>query len=82
MAAGYAEWLAVLNQLAGTKGLGELAAANAYAGTTNMGLEAALSIKAYGKIGYEINSSCNKIAGTTGMEALHALNIKAGNAAP
>jgi hypothetical protein len=72
-----AGWLAVLNNLAGTSGLGELAAANAYAGTTNLGLLAALNSKA-GTSNLGLNAVCNSIAGTTGLEALDAICQKTG----
>ena len=73
-------WQAVLNQLAGTSGLGENEAANiyAYGKDKGVGLERALCDKA-GLVGAELNASCNAIAGTTGLEALKALNRKAGN---
>jgi hypothetical protein len=76
-AAPTAGWLYVLNTLAGTKNLGELGAANAYAGTTGLGLLAALNVKA-GTKNLGLDAVCNSIAGTTGMSALGALCTKAG----
>lgn len=78
---GYVGWLAVLNQLAGTSGLGELAAANAYAGTKGLGLLAALNVKA-GTKNLGLNAVCNSIAKTTGLEPLAALNSAVGNSRP
>ena len=81
-------WQAVLNQLAGTSGLGENAAANmpwasapVTTGTTNLGLLAALNHKAGTKYD-DINLVCNAIAGTNGLEALQALNLLAGHSDP
>ena len=80
--------IAVLNQLAGTRGLGELEAANTWAGTSGMGLEWALNAKYYGNAKwepstaqplFELNLVCNLIAGTEGLEALDSLNEAAGN---
>lgn len=78
---GYMGWLAVLNELAGTKNLGENAAANAYASTKNLGLPSALNVKA-GTKNLGLNAVCNALAGTKNLEALHALNVLAGNGAP
>lgn len=84
----YRDWLAVLNQLAGTSGNGENAAANApwaaapvTTGTTNLGLLAALNHKA-GKTNLGINAACNVIAGTGNLEPVDALNHLAGNTNP
>lgn len=71
------DWLYVLNNLAGTAGLGEQGAANAYAGTKGLSTLAALNVKA-GTTGLGMNAVCNMIAGTTGLEALNALCQKAG----
>lgn len=74
-----AEWLKVLNTLAGTKNLGENEAANiyAYGSDHGNGLLKALNDKA-GTKNLGLNAVCNSIAGTTGLSALGALNQKAG----
>ena len=84
----YRDWLAVLNQLAGTSGNGENAAANApwaaapvTTGTTNLGLLAALNHKA-GTTNLGLDAVCNKIAGTTNNSPVSALNRLAGNVGP
>lgn len=75
---GSGEFLAVLNALAGTTGLGEDAAASRYAGlSVTRPCLVALNIKA-GTTGQGLNAVCNIIAGTHGMEAQQALAIKAG----
>ena len=59
-------WQAVLNQLAGTKNLGENAAANAYAGTSNLGILAALNTKA-GTNHNDITLCAMKLRGPPGL---------------
>lgn len=83
MAGGYLGWLGVLNQLAGTFGLGENEAANiyAYGSNKNQGLLKALNDKA-GTTGLGLDKVCNVIASTTGLSAVDALNHAAGNAGP
>ena len=68
-------WLAVLNSLAGTSGLGENAAANVYAYGSNKqnGLLKALNDKA-DTTNLGLDAVCNVIAGTKGLSALNALN--------
>lgn len=80
-ASGYKDWAGVLNQLAGTNGLGTAGAANVWAGTVGLETVAALNRKANNALGQyrEINGVCNQLAGTTGMEAVGALNLVAGN---
>lgn len=62
-----------LNILAGTSGLDENAAANAFAGTTNYDVLGALNVAA-GTWGKGLNKVCNLIAGTSGLDAQGALN--------
>ena len=80
---GNAGWLAVLNQLAGTKNLGENAAANnfAYGKDKGNGLLQALN-DAAGTSGLGLDAVCNVIGGTSGLSAVAALNAAAANAAP
>ena len=84
----YVGWLAVLNQLAGTSGNGELTAANATwsaapvtTATSNLGLLAALNYKA-DTTNLGLDAVCNKIAGTTNNSPVSALNRLAGNVGP
>ena len=68
---------AELNRLASTTGKAAQGAANVYAGTSGLGLIAALNYKAdptrqpddY----KDFNAICNEIAGTTGLSAVVAL---------
>lgn len=60
------------------KFLGDLAAANAWAGTNNLGLLGALNVKAgitnpSQYLG--LNGVCNLLAGTTGKECVEALRL-------
>ena len=68
---------AELNRLASTTGKADQGAANTYAGTTGLGLNAALNIKASGSrqpSEYKgLNAICNELAGTTGKSAIDAL---------
>ena len=68
---------AELNRLASTTGKAEQGAANVYAGTSGLGLIAALNIKASGvrqPSAYKgLNAICNELAGTTGKSASDAL---------
>jgi hypothetical protein len=74
-----AEWLGVLNTLAGTKNLGENEVANylAYGSNHQNGMLKALNdAAATNNLG--VNAVCNILANTKGLEALQALNILAG----
>lgn len=66
-----------LNRLAGTTGKADQGAANAYAGTSGLGLLAALNKKADATRqpnNYKgFNAVCNELAGTTGRSGLSAL---------
>ena len=68
---------AELNRLASTTGKAAQGAANVYAGTSGLGLIAALHIKASGvrqPSAYKgLNAICNELAGTTGKSASDAL---------
>jgi hypothetical protein len=68
---------AELNRLAGTTGKAEQGAANTYASTTGLGLNAALNIKADATrqpTAYKgLNAICNELASTTGKSAIAAL---------
>ena len=68
---------AELNRLASTTGKAAQGAANVYAGTSGLGLIAALNIKASGvrqPSAYKgLNAICNELAGTTGKSASDAL---------
>jgi hypothetical protein len=68
---------AELNRLAGTTGLDEQGAANAWASTTGMPTVGALNIKAQaGRTRdkfKDIDGICNELAGTTGLAAPAAL---------
>lgn len=81
----YKDFKGVLNQLAGTYGLGESAAANAnWAGTAygaNAVYESLLGAlnEKNGTVGLGLNLVCNELAGTSGLYATAALNSLAGN---
>jgi len=62
-----------LNRLAGTTGLEEQGAANAWAGTTGLALQGALNTKA-GTWGIALDGVCNILGGTTGLAAPAALS--------
>ena len=68
---------AELNRLNSTTGVAAQGAANTYAGTSGLGLIAALNIKASGvrqPSAYKgLNAICNELAGTTGKSASDAL---------
>ena len=68
---------AELNRLAGTIGKADQGAANTYAGTTGLGVNAALNIKASANrqpSAYKgLNAVCNELASTTGKSAVAAL---------
>ena len=68
---------AELNRLAGTTGKADQGAANVYASTTGLGLNAALNIKADASrqpSAYKgLNAICNELASTTGKSAVAAL---------
>ena len=68
---------AELNRLASTTGKAAQGAANVYAGTSVLGLIAALNIRASGvrqPSAYKgLNAICNELAGTTGKSASDAL---------
>jgi len=66
-----------LNRLASTTGKAAQGAANVYAGTSGLGVVAALNKKASGSrqpSAYKgLNAVCNELAGTTGKSAADAL---------
>jgi len=66
-----------LNRLASTTGKAAQGAANVYAGTSGLGVVAALNKKASGSrqpSAYKgLNAVCNELAGTTGKSAVDAL---------
>ena len=68
---------AELNRLASTTGKADQGAANVYAGTSGLGIVAALNIKASAvrqPSAYKgLNAVCNELAGTTGKSASDAL---------
>ena len=68
---------AELNRLASTTGKAAQGAANVYAGTSGLGLIAALNIKASGvrqPSAYKgLNAICNELTGTTDKSASDAL---------
>jgi hypothetical protein len=68
---------AELNRLAGTTGKADQGAANAYASTSGLGLNAALNKKADATrqpTAYKgLNAICNELASTTGKSASDAL---------
>ena len=68
---------AELNRLASPTGKAAQGAANVYAGTSGLGLIAALNIKASANrqpSAYKgLNAICNELAGTTGKSASDAL---------
>jgi len=68
---------AELNRLASTTSKAAQGAANVYAGTSGLGVVAALNIKASGvrqPSAYKgLNAICNELAGTTGKSAADAL---------
>jgi hypothetical protein len=68
---------AELNRLAGTSGLDEQGAANAYASTTGMPTVGALNIKAQAARTRDkfkdLDGICNELASTTGLAAPAAL---------
>ena len=68
---------AELNRLAGTTGKAEQGAANTYASTTGLGINAALNKKADANrqpSAYKgLNAVCNELASTTGKSAVAAL---------
>ena len=68
---------AELNRLAGTTGKADQGAANTYASTSGLGINAALNIKADANrqpSAYKgLNAICNELAGTTGKSASDAL---------
>ena len=68
---------AELNRLASTTGKAAQGAANVYAGTSGLGLNAALNNKADANrqpSAYKgLNAICNELAGTTGKSASDAL---------
>jgi len=68
---------AELNRLASTTGKAAQGAANVYAGTSGLGLIAALNIKASGvrqPSAYKgLNAICNELAGTSDKSASDAL---------
>jgi hypothetical protein len=68
---------AELNRLAGTTGKAQQGAANAYASTSGLSINAALNIKADANrqpSEYKgLNAICNELASTTGKSAVAAL---------
>ena len=68
---------AELNRVAGPTGKAAQGAANVYAGTSGLGLVAALNVKASGvrqPSAYKgLNAVCNELAGTTDKSAADAL---------
>ena len=68
---------AELNRLNSTTGVATQGAANTYAGTSGLGINAALNIKADANrqpSAYKgLNAICNELAGTTGKSASDAL---------
>jgi hypothetical protein len=68
---------AELNRLNSTTGVAAQGAANTYAGTSGLGINAALNIKADANrqpSSYKgLNAICNELAGTTGKSASDAL---------
>ena len=68
---------AELNRLNSTTGVAAQGAANTYAGTSGLGINAALNIKADANRqpnDYKgLNAVCNELAGTTGKSASDAL---------
>ena len=68
---------AELNRLNSTTGKAAQGAANVYAGTSGLGINAALNIKADANrqpSSYKgLNAICNELAGTTGKSASDAL---------
>ena len=68
---------AELNRLAGTTSKADQGAANTYAGTSGLGLIAALNKKASASrapSAYKgLNAICNELAATTGKSAIDAL---------
>jgi len=68
---------AELNRLNSTTGVAAQGAANTYAGTSGLGINAALNIKADANRqpnAYKgLNAICNELAGTTGKSASDAL---------
>jgi len=62
-----------LNRLAGTTGLDEQGAANAWAGTNGLALQGALNTRA-GTWGIALDGVCNLLAGTTNLAAPAALS--------
>jgi hypothetical protein len=78
---GYRELAGVLNQLAGTKGLGTAGAANVYAGTTNLEVVGALNARAGNSLAHyrDFDGVCNQLASTSGWSGVGALNHLAGN---
>ena len=68
---------AELNRLNSTTGVAAQGAANTYAGTSGLGINAALNIKADANrqpSAYKgLNAICNELAGTTGKSASDAL---------
>jgi hypothetical protein len=77
----YRELEGVLNQLAGTNGLGANAAANVWAGTHGLSMIGALNAKAGNAAGRhrEFDGVCNQLASTKGWAGVGALNQLAGN---
>ena len=68
---------AELNRLAGTTGKADQGAANIYAGTSGLGINAALNYKVSAvrqPSAYKgLNAVCNELASTTGKSAIAAL---------
>ena len=68
---------AELNRLAGTTGKAEQGAANTYASTSGLGVNAALNKKADANrqpTAYKgLNAICNELASTSGISAIAAL---------
>ena len=68
---------AELNRLAGTTGKADQGAANTYASTSGLGVNAALNKKADGTrqpTAYKgLNAICNELASTSGKSAIAAL---------
>ena len=68
---------AELNRLAGTTGKADQGAANTYAGTSGLGINAALNYKVSAvrqPSAYKgLNAVCNELASTTGKSAIAAL---------
>jgi len=66
-----------LNRLAVTTGKADQGAANTYAGTSGLGVLAALNLKASGsrqpKDYKGLNAVCNELASSSGLSALAAL---------